>query len=1725
MNIKSKTLIRKYNVIGELGSGRWGSVYKVQNKNTGQLLALKGVLTDTGRESESLAHEFRMLSHLDHPNIVKVYDLEFFDDGSPFYTMEYIEGSSIRSYFEPLRKNPAQMKAIVKQICNALSYIHNNGIVHLDLKPENILISRSGGDMTAKISDFGLAELFKNSAITEVGVPLLKGTYPYMSPEGISGRKIDHRSDLYSMGVILYEWLTGTNPFALNSVPAIISAHIHKHPTQPSELNSDIDPVFNSLVLQLLAKEPSFRPGSADEIAVALQVADHKILTPPPITSGMFVGQHLPWKELSNAFETTCQGHGTIVLVQGPEGIGKSRLLEDIKADFQLSGAHVIDLKAEPDIESSYDLFKNLFRRLHEIKPNITEEFADAIFGFDAKQHLYQNADRDMIRNMHQRVAKSMLNELKTSEDSQWDAPLVIVLRDFHTDEQMPWLFLKELAIRWEEQMPIHVPCLFLIETRSEMGQSMIHSSTHGRLFQVDLVPLTEDETNILLGSLLSVTPFPQYLAQKIHEISEGNPLQINIIAQTLHQNNVVEWKDIAWRVNQSKADELELAANLTRLFKGRISQLSLSMASLLTHAALWPRPFEVRELLLTLPDNLNLSVLLQNAILDGFITKSYRNGKTVYAIQHAILRDQLHNSIPAYIRIEYHLAISKYLLNQPEAEPVDIAYHLLSGDNRLDGCEWAIKTARQFADEGKYKMAVKWYEAAIENMPDRNRSKIAQISYDMAQNLYLSNEFQKAITALVQAEPILESRFYQKREKAKYLMLTGACFMRLGDYESAARKYEEALAYLPKTTALEIRLNLLAFYTHTLTRIGRKREAIELATETLQELPLEENPYFAGLLLSSLAYAYLHMGQLTESESAQKEAIRYGEMLGNPVAIVDRYIMLGQIYQYMGRHKDALQEYEKVIQLARKNGDPAYLASSLCLYAALKIRMDMPGDADELLQEALDIAERIGRTDLIVSSLSSQSILLISQGKLDRATELLTKATMYVGEIHDYNTIYEIYKSQATIALRRGNWSLAIKHYDKFLRNARKNRQFVNIGFAYLFMANTFKHMQNWARAAILLKRTRKLLDYANYSLPECDILEAEISLGTSDIRKALVLAKKGLSDATERSLLHAQGDAHRVLGQIYHKQGNFDKARKHFGEAIASFETRQKIFELGVSHYNLGELYQTLADIEKAGVELNKAKEIFTHLSAEHYLSIVNRSMEMLKRSTDSSKTEQIDPVLSTFEELTSLINSITDTEKLLELILDVAIRFVHAERGLIILNDPETGEPEVKAIRNLDESTSKDASFLSKTILQETTSKDTGVFSGDAPSDPRFSTIKSVREYNILSLICEPLRIKGKAIGVIYVDSRRVINLFSEKDRRFLRAFANLAAVSIERSQFYRQQEEEKEFLQQEIQEKYRFGNIIGKSRMMQQLFQQLMCISRTDTAVLITGSSGVGKDLVTHAIHYNSSRKKKKLVAVNCAAIPENLVESELFGYAKGAFTDAKTDKPGRFEFADGGTLFLDEVGELPLRIQAKLLRAIENKEITRLGEDKTRQINVRIIAATNRDLRAAIQNGSFREDFYFRLRVAQIRVPDLKERMDDIPLLSKYFLQKAAERTGRGFTEFSPKAIEALIHHTWPGNVRELEHAIESAVVFGMPPTINLKDLPQDIRIPFAKSGAAFSKPDLRTMDEVEEAHIRSILAGTGGNKLRACQILNISRPTLDRKLERFSIKVKKNKRK
>jgi Nif-specific regulatory protein len=423
-----------------------------------------------------------------------------------------------------------------------------------------------------------------------------------------------------------------------------------------------------------------------------------------------------------------------------------------------------------------------------------------------------------------------------------------------------------------------------------------------------------------------------------------------------------------------------------------------------------------------------------------------------------------------------------------------------------------------------------------------------------------------------------------------------------------------------------------------------------------------------------------------------------------------------------------------------------------------------------------------------------------------------------------------------------------------------------------------------------------------------------------------------------------------------------------------------------------------------------------------------------------------------LNTLLKISTTINSAKSLDALQKHLLEMIAEVVPVERGAILLTSDE--EEDFTSVFGWDTLLGTNCEVnISRTIARRVLNEAVAILSNDVQDDRKFSEVESIISSRMRSLIAVPLIVLEKKLGIIWLSTSDPIVWFDENHLQLVTAIAAMAAVTIENLRRIEWLKGENERLNAEMHLNH---NMVGESPRMHEIYQRMARVASTDSTVLIRGESGTGKELVARAIHQNSSREGQPFIAINCAALTETLLESELFGHEKGAFTGAIAQKKGKIEIAQGGTLFLDELGEMSPLLQAKLLRVLQEQEFERVGGTRSIKANVRVIAATNRDLEEAIKQGSFRQDLYYRLNVVTIALPPLRERREDIPLLANYFVAKYAEKCHRQIRGISSEARASLRNYDWPGNVRELENAIERAAVLGLSDMIQPEDLPEAI---------------------------------------------------------------------
>jgi len=492
----------------------------------------------------------------------------------------------------------------------------------------------------------------------------------------------------------------------------------------------------------------------------------------------------------------------------------------------------------------------------------------------------------------------------------------------------------------------------------------------------------------------------------------------------------------------------------------------------------------------------------------------------------------------------------------------------------------------------------------------------------------------------------------------------------------------------------------------------------------------------------------------------------------------------------------------------------------------------------------------------------------------------------------------------------------------------------------------------------------------------------------------------------------------------------------------------------------------------------------------------------------------TARIARDLNALLRISTTINSIRNPAELQVRLLELIREVVPMERAAILLIDEEANA--FKSLFGWNKWTGADNSLrVSATVTKQVLEDGAALLSNDLIDNQVYKEAPSLVSARVCSVLCLPLVAFGKTLGVIYLDTTDPSGRFDEGHLQLLTAVASLASVAFENARHFEQLEDENSRLQKEIQIEH---EMIGHSSSMRAIYEFIGKVARTESTVLIRGESGTGKELAARAIHLNSPRSTKSFVAINCATLSETLLESELFGHEKGAFTGAITQKKGKLEIADGGTLFLDEVGELTITIQAKLLRVLQMREFERLGGTRPLKVDVRVLAATNRNLEDAIKAGIFRQDLYYRLNVISTTMPPLRDRREDIPLLASYFVAQYSRKCKRKVSGISPEARRSLVDYDWPGNVRELENAVERAVVLGTTSLILPEDLPETL----VESGIAdtpLSTTLRRAVNESKKTIVMEALKKSDGNFTKAAKLLGIHPNNLHRLIRTLNLKV------
>jgi transcriptional regulator with GAF, ATPase, and Fis domain len=809
--------------------------------------------------------------------------------------------------------------------------------------------------------------------------------------------------------------------------------------------------------------------------------------------------------------------------------------------------------------------------------------------------------------------------------------------------------------------------------------------------------------------------------------------------------------------------------------------------------------------------------------------------------------------------------------------------------------------------------------------------------------------------------------------------------------------------------------------------------------------------------------------------------------------------LLLGNAAHLGGRFADAAAHFEQALALAGRTGDVHTAAPAAgSLGAARKELGDYAGALEPMRQAVRDLG-RLGQTSWYGPVLANLGSLLLALGDLAAAESLAARA-----------------RDEAS---RRGTPVLG--------------------AFASLLEAD-LRRRQRRPREALAL-----------YTSAEDIFAAAGEATFQPDARRgrALALADLGRADEASPIVANLPDDSDTQLLRARIALAARDPAAAaHAEKAAAGFAAAARKGDSWRADLVLARALAREKKLEPARAALARARRTFEEIrmkTPEIYRAGLaeDPDAQLFRDAAEPARSAAPDARYRRLIALNKRLNSELRVSRLLELILDAVIEFTDAERGFLLLADKK-GELHVELARNIDQRTLDASEFqVSRSIAERAAREGQPIVTIDAQGDARFSAALSVSDLRLRSVLAVPLRVKGSVSGTIYVDHRVRRGAFGDEDIALVLDFADQAAIAIDNTRLLRElrrarkkaeelagelatrvekREAEIRDIRVELQSsrealavRYDYQNLVGRTPRMLDLFRLLDRVTETDLPVVIYGESGTGKELAARAIHHNGRRREKPFVSENCAAIPETLLESTLFGYVRGAFTGADRDARGLFEIADGGTLFLDEVGEMSAAMQTKLLRVLQDGEFRRVGGERPRKVDVRIIAASNRRLQDLVKEGRFREDLFYRLNVVTVEMPPLRDRREDIPLLVDHFLRKQSETPKK----VAPEGMARLCGYAWPGNVRELENEIVRAAALAEG-AIGLSDLSP--RIAAAAGEETPSSPDDLRMkarvERLERSLLREALGRAEGNQTRAARLLGLSRFGLQKKLKRYRIK-------
>jgi transcriptional regulator with GAF, ATPase, and Fis domain len=1655
-----EAFVGRYRQIRQLSGGAFGDVYLVEDAVKKTQYALK--LLPAQAASARLRGEFARLTELSHPNIVRVVDGGVVAAGPfagrGFLVMDFVAGQTLAESLASDLPDERfyRFAKAAESLADALAYLHAQGVVHGDISPANIRCDASGRPV---LIDFGLAH-----HLQPMGAPTtssVSGTLGFIAPEALLGER-GPASDLFALGATLYDAWAGTPPFGLGRES--VKQTWQGPPAPPSSLSPGLPRAWDDLLLGLLAVAVEQRPASARETLqmIRRELPGQASTVESDLGVPFPAGDPLAGVVVGRSEElSTLRQH----LERVAEGAGDTSVVCLVGATG--SGRHTLIQRVLREMR--------LAILSHTCAPFDIEESAwTDLLG---PGELSASEASSPLQEPEGRAQENLARIAGDLEARAQRRPLCLALSGSPEDEALAQAILGSQP---SGRLLVLLPCERAIERQGSVA--------------VRLPPLSRMAIAELAHRGAGRRPSPEIL-DEIVTVSAGLAGACALLVRS--------W---ITRLRGGKRDPGALAESdldMARLLDASFSSLSQAGRERVLAIALATGEDEA------------------TAFHDGRVAEAEARAAGWLRATELGLPSELHLG-----------TVWRALAQDPTLQSTarTLVASLADSDVRKAEAQWAIGERGRAATGFRLAMRsalakMAWSDVAAYGLRACAADETIMTDEDrraLATALGILGRYDDALAVLNDCPTPVRPRDVMNLAERKAWLLG-----RRGDPAAAQSLLESALLALPPGG--EDAWLLRARLARILVTGGRFAEAMAAAEPALGASSA------AGVAARESALLALAYSGKLEAAKHLLASLTPDARAGKDHSLVARVAALeGLVEQLAGRPLQAAEAYGRAVRDYEQVRDLHGAAAAAFNLGCVLAETGNYAGGIEALERSVRELGRLGAVTDHALAVFNVGQLFLQLGDLDAATRAIVflEEDARLSHVEAFQGHAQLLRAQ--IQRKRGVVADAVRGYHSAGKTFARLGMQAMAELADVERAELLAQQSDTHEARAILSRaegsgqgafqgTQEAAAVPRAEWLACARARMDLSDPASVGPESTVLAESLSRFAAEAKTLGRLPMAWRLASLAWRLFARSGDSRQHQILQIA-----RVCFE-EVKMKTPAKYWPGLAsDSEAIGIEIRPSDSRSSTASLERAGILEGRLRRLLR--------------------INKRLNSDLRLSRVLETIIDTVIELTDAERGFLLLKD-NNGELVVKVARNIDQTSLEGpSSSISRSIAKQAADSGEPVITVDAAGDSRFSELLSVSDLHLRSVLAVPLAVKGQVVGTIYVDHRLRKGVFGDDELAMVLDFADQGAIAIENARVVselRRREQQVQSLNRRLERdlkvqeaalsdarvelkesrqaaalRYDYRQIVGQSPCMLDLFRLLDRVTDTNLPVVIEGESGTGKELVARAIHFHGSRKERAFVSENCAAIPETLLESALFGHVRGAFTGAERESRGLFAIANGGTLFLDEVGEMSPAMQGKLLRVLQDGEFHRVGGERAEKVDVRVLVATNKNLTDMVESGKFRKDLFYRLSVVRLHLPPLRERREDIPLLLRHFLEKATQPAGASAKTIDPAALAKLCRYNWPGNVRELENEIARAGAFAGS-DIGVADLSPHIQTGQDPSETLRNEPDsLRLKHRVERLErqlIREAMTRSQGNQTKASTLLGLSRFGLQKKLRRYNL--------